>query len=177
MRVFVRFLAGVLLTGGALYMGAATADSAPCTLGPPAQDTRVWTGDFNGDGVIDRLWTLPPAAARPAAGREWARDPWRDRQRPFDPAAMALVLALGGGTPSAACTVIQNRRFFATPIWEEGDKPVHILSRNDPAALAWRQFARRWRGDGILLGTEAGVDVLLYWDGRRYRIAYASEAP
>lgn len=90
---------------------------------------------------------------------------------------MALVLASGGGKPSAACTLIQNRRFFATPIWEEADKHVRILSRSDPEAQAWRRLARRWRGDGILLGTEAGVDVLLYRDGRRYRIAYASEAP
>lgn len=90
---------------------------------------------------------------------------------------MALVLASGGGTPSAACTVIQNRRFFATPIWEADDKPVRILRRSDPEAQAWRRVARHWRGDGILLGTEAGVDVLLYRDGRRYRIAYGSEAP
>jgi len=55
---------------------------------------------------------------------------------------MALVLASGGGTPSAACTVIQNRRFFATPIWEEGDKPVRILPRSDPAAQLFDRFLR-----------------------------------
>ncbi len=175
MTVCARLLAGMLL--GVSVVCVAAGGSAPCELGPSAQAPRVWTGDFDGDGVADRLWVLPPATARPAAGKEWTRDPWRDRQQRFDPAAMALVLASGGGTPSAACTVIQNRRFFATPIWEEGDKPVRILPRSDPAAQAWRPQARHWRGDGILLGTEAGVDVLLYRDGRRYRIAYGSEVP
>jgi hypothetical protein len=166
-----------LLLVSVLFVTAAAADSAPCGLGAPEQKARVWSGDFDGDGVADRLWIVPPATARPAARRQLARDPWRDRQQAFDPAAMALVLESGGGTPSAACIVIQNRRFFATPIWDADDKPVRILRRSDPEAQAWRRVARHWRGDGILLGTEAGVDVLLYRDGRRYRIAYGSEAP
>jgi hypothetical protein len=166
-----------LLVLSALLAAAAAAAASPCTLGPPAPEARVWSGDFDGDGVADRLWILPPAAARPAARREWVRDPWRSRQQAYDPAVMALVLAAGGARSSAACIVIQNRRFFATPIWEGGDKPVRILPRSDPEAQGWRQVARHWRGDGILLGTEAGVDVLLYRDGRRYRIAYGSEAP
>jgi hypothetical protein len=37
--------------------------------------------------------------------------------------------------------------------------------------------ARGWRGDGVLLGTEAGIDILLYWDGRQPRIAQRNEAP
>lgn len=166
-----------LLLVSVLFGTVAAADSAPCALGPPVQAQRVWSGDFDGDGAVDRLWIVPPASARPVVRRQFARDPWRDRLQVFDPAAMALVLASGGRTPSAACTVIQNQRFFATPIWEAGDKPVRILRHSDPEAQAWRRVARHWRGDGILLGTEAGVDVLLYRDGRRYRIAYGSEAP
>lgn len=166
-----------LLMVSVLFAGSAVAASTPCALGPPTPGARVWRGDFDGDGVADRLWILPPATVRPAARREWVRDPWRNRQQAFDPAVMALVLAAGGGMPSAGCTVIQNRRFFATPIWEEAAKPVRILPRSDPEAQAWRQVVRHWRGDGILLGTEAGVEVLLYRDGRRYRIAYGREAP
>lgn len=178
MKECARLLAGLLLGVSVWCAGAAAgADLARCELGPSVQVPQVWSGDFDGDGVADRLWILPPSASQPAGRREWARDPWRDRQRRFDPAMMALVLASGRGTPSTPCTLIQNRRFFATPIWEETDKPVRILSRSDPAAQAWRRLARRWRGDGILLGTEAGVDVLLYWDGQRYRIAYGSEVP
>ncbi|WP_298620718.1 hypothetical protein [uncultured Zoogloea sp.] len=38
-------------------------------------------------------------------------------------------------------------------------------------------LSRRWKGDGVLLGTEAGPDVLLYWNGRRWWVAQGSEAP
>lgn len=185
MKFSRRLLAGLLLWGAASFSGATAAEPSRCEAGPPTPDAaapQVWSGDFDGDGVVDRLWILPPAKApdgRRGARqepREAVRDPWSDRLRPFDPAALTLVLA-SGGTSAAGCRVVQNRRFFATPIWEEGDKPVRVLLRSDPAARAWRQVARGWRGDGILLGTEAGVDVLLYWDGRRLQIAVPSEAP
>ena len=33
------------------------------------------------------------------------------------------------------------------------------------------------KGDGIELGTEAGIDILLYWDGKRWKIFAPEEDP
>lgn len=162
-----------LVTG--LMAGCALAAS-PCELGPPRQgerEGRSLEADFDGNGRMDRLWLLPAASQPEARGR--AVDPWRRQLRPFDPAALALVIDRGRG--GAGCLLIQNRRFFATPIWEEGPSPVQILPRHSAPARAWLRAARGWRGDAVLLGTEAGVDILLYWDGRQPRIAQRNEAP
>jgi len=172
MRQAARWLVGVLLVAGAGCVSPAAAASSRCAEGPGA--ARVWAGDFDGDGNADRLWLQPPGG--PARGVEWVRDPWKDRQRRLDAGVPALVLA-HGGTPAGRCTLIQHRSFFSTPIWEEGDPSLSVLPRADGAAKDWRRVTRGWRGDGILLGTEAGVDVLLYWDGRRYRIAYSGDVP
>jgi len=159
----------------ACLMAVSALAASPCELGPPRQgdhEARSLEVDFDGNGRMDRLWLLPAASQPAARGR--SVDPWRRLQRPFDPAAPALVIDRGR---AGDCLLIQTRRFFATPIWEEGEAPVHILKRSSAPTRAWRKVARGWRGDGILLGTEAGIDILLYWDGRQPRIAQRNEAP
>jgi len=46
-----------------------------------------------------------------------------------------------------------------------------------PPIKDWPRISRRWKGDGVLLGTEAGPDVLLYWNGKRWWVAQGTEAP
>lgn len=163
-------LAGWLLTGPLLA-------ASPCESGPPAAagagQAVVLQLDFDGDGRQDRAWFLPAGAVPEVRGR--ATDPWRRVQRPPDPQTAMLVVDRGRG--SAACVLIQNRRFFATPIWEDGPPPVGVLQRSSAQARTWRGMTRGWRGEGVLLGTEAGVDLLLYWDGRQPRIAQGRDLP
>lgn len=167
MRKALAALAALLATAPAV------ASTALCDAGPPrinGEPARVWHGDFDGDGRIDRLWLLPPGHAPRL--NEMASDPWTGFRRRFEPRAQVLVIAHG-----RHCSLIQKPRFFATPIWQAAEPPLSILPRSSPARAEWPRFSRRWRGDGVLLGTEAGVDVLLYLDGRRWRIGQRPEEP
>lgn len=168
----MRRLLGIVLAlaGGLLALHVAAA--SPCETRPPAQadNAAPWIADFDGDGRPDRLWLLPPGS-RPG-DRSMVSDPWRRARQPLDPDVLALVVDRG-----ERCLLIQNRRFFATPIWEAGAPLLRVLARGSSAARPWRSVARGWRGDGVLLGTEAGVELLLYWDGRRPRIALGRDAP
>lgn len=163
----------VLVLAGWLLAGPLLAAS-PCESGPPAAaEGALLQLDFDGDGRQDRAWFLPAGALPDARGR--ATDPWRRVQRPLDSQTAMLVVDRGRG--SAACVLIQNRRFFATPIWEDGPPPVGVLQRSSAQARTWRGMTRGWRGEGVLLGTEAGLDLLLYWDGRQPRIAQGRDLP
>lgn len=142
--------------------------ATPCQVGPPA-GTQVLTGDFDGDGVADRLWVRRQSrAALPAL----AWDPWNSRLRRNAGVAFMLVI-----DRRDACTLIQNRRFFSTPIWQDSPAPLQVLPHDAPQGESWKTVAPRWRGDGILLGSEAGIDILLYWDGRRFRVVHSDDTP
>ena len=154
--------------------GAALATPSLCDAGPPTYNGtpgKVWEGDFDGDRKPDRLWVLPPGHA-PGAVADRASDPWSGFRRRFDHTLLTIVIAHG-----RQCSLIQKQRHFATPIWDEDDKPIRILLRSDPAIKDWPRLSRRWKGDAVLLGTEAGIDVLLYWNGKRWWVAQRDETP
>jgi len=167
-RLALAFIASLAASGAAL------AAPSLCEAGPPTyngQPSKVWEGDFDADGKPDRLWVLPPGTiSTPVADR--ASDPWSGFRRRFEPGLLTIVIAHG-----RYCDLIQKPRFFATPLWEEDDKPLKLLLRSDPAIKDWPRISRRWKGDGVLLGTEAGPDVLMYWNGRRWWVAQGTEAP
>lgn len=160
-----------LLYGGLaalMTISVPTYAATPCKAGPP-DGSSVLTGDFDGDGTPDRLWVRRQSrAAIPAL----AWDPWRARLRRNAGVAFMLVVDRHAG-----CTLIQNRRFFSTPIWQESPAPLQVLPQDAPQAESWRALVPRWQGDGILLGSEAGIDILLYWDGRRFRVRHSYDTP
>lgn len=163
----------VLLLGGLLCCGGGLAGASACADAPAG----ALSGDVDGDGRPDRVWMQPAGAG--LAGRARAYDPWRGQVRAAERGRPTLVVAWGRPVVAGgACALVQNRRFFSTPIWDADPPPLALLARAAPEArvFAGRQTLR-WRGDGILLGTEAGVDILLYWDGRRFRIAHSGELP
>jgi hypothetical protein len=55
----------------------------------------------------------------------------------------------------------------------QGTRP----DRSDPDYAQWKRAVPQLRADAVLLGTEAGVDPILYWDAGAYRVRLAKEAP
>lgn len=159
-----------LLLGGLLCGGCGLARASACADAPAG----ALSGDLDGDGRLDRVWMQLAGG-----GRARAYDPWRGQVRAAERGRPTLVVAWGRPmVAGGACALVQNRRFFSTPIWDADPPPLALLARAAPEARAFAgPQTLRWRGDGILLGTEAGVDILLYWDGRRFRIAYSGDEP
>ena len=62
-------------------------------------------------------------------------------------------------------------------MWSEKPLPLKIIRTKDRAYAAWKKSAPAMKGDGIELGTEAGIDILLYWDGKRWRVHEPAEVP
>jgi hypothetical protein len=72
--------------------------------------------------------------------------------------------------------LVHDAEFFRTPSWLESKPPLRVISKKDKRYAAWKKQVPALRGDAIELGTEAGIDILLYWEGR-WRLFWPDEEP
>lgn len=130
--------------------------------------------DFDGDGVADEFEVT--REAEKVAGNPGVRavNLWQSRGSAREtPKGLGLVVRL---TRAPQTFLFYDGDFFSTPIWMNGNAPARVISKNDPDYSAWKKQVRALTGDAIELGTEAGIDILLYWDGR-WRLFWPNEEP
>jgi hypothetical protein len=130
--------------------------------------------DFDGDGVADQ-YTVTRAAEKVAkeAGVKVA-DPWEKvlkSKKP--PKGLGLVITLSR-TPQKF--LLHDAEFFDTPMWTEGKAAPRVITKKDKQYKDWKKQVPALKGDAIELGTEAGIDILLYWDGR-WQLFWPDEEP
>lgn len=149
----------------------------------PATDHKPYffTGDFNGDARADLLVLVRVNNSGGNLAREVRRlNPWGYNKT--QPSALALAIVHGSAagwdteTPLARF-IVGDKDFFSTPIWTgTSDTPMSLkkkrLTKGQRSGLP-----RLAKGDAVALGTEAGIDILLYWDGKTYRIFEPNEEP
>ncbi|MGH9580551.1 MAG: hypothetical protein ACRD2R_06115, partial [Terriglobales bacterium] len=73
--------------------------------------------------------------------------------------------------------LLHDDDFFGSPIWHEKMRPLAVLKKGGNDFGAWRRDVPKLKGDALLLGTEAGIDILLYWDGESYALYWPNEEP
>ncbi len=67
--------------------------------------------------------------------------------------------------------------------WQKGikPKPIWVLKKGSNLAVnrvkysSWLKEFPALKGDAIIMGTEAGIDILLYWNGKTYEIHWPME--
>ena len=127
--------------------------------------------DFDGDGVADEFSTTRDAAKVARDPKVRVVDPWHQEKQ--SPKGFGLVVRLSR-TPQTF--LLFDAEFFKTPSWNEGKPPVRVVTKKDKAYAGWKKQVPGLKGDAIELGTEAGIDILLYWDGR-WRLFWPKEEP
>src|SRR4051812_44722041 len=127
--------------------------------------------DLDGDGVADQLKVTREAekVARESGVR--LANPWKTSKKA--PAGFGLVIQL---TRAPQKFLVHDPEFFDTPMWKEGKEAPRVITKKDKAYAGWKKQVPALRGDAIQLGTEAGIDILLYWDGR-WRLFWPKEEP
>src|SRR5213078_1613185 len=90
-------------------------------------------------------------------------NPWHERSSSQSPKGVGLVIRL---SKSPRTYLLHDVEFFKTPSWTEGKAPARIVTSKDKGYASWKKQVPSLRFDAIELGTEAGIDILLYWDGR-----------
>jgi hypothetical protein len=134
----------------------------------------ITAADFDGDGVADE-YTVTREADKVAKepGVKLA-NPWQEViSAKKSPKGFGLIIRL---TRTPQKFLVHNAEFFDTPMWNEGKPPCRVITKKEKQYRDWKRQVPGLRGDAIELGTEAGIDILLYWDGR-WRLFWPDEEP
>jgi hypothetical protein len=129
--------------------------------------------DFDGDGVADEF-TVTHEAEKVAkeAGVRLA-NPWLEvRKSNKSPKGLGLVIRLSR-LPQKF--LVHDAEFFGSPMWAD-DRYIRVITKKDPLYKTWKKSVPGMKNDAVQLSTEAGIDILLYWDGR-WRLFWPNEEP
>lgn len=130
--------------------------------------------DFDGDGVPDEFKVTREAEKVAKEPGVRLVNPWQERgAKAKSPKGVGLVVRL---TRTPQKFLVHDAEFFRTPSWTQGEPPLRVISKKDKQYAEWKKQVPALRGDAIELGTEAGIDILLYWDGR-WRLFSPDEEP
>src|ERR1041385_5822814 len=135
---------------------------------------KCFAADFDGDGLADEFAITRTAETVAKETGVRVVNPWHEKQSSSQSAeGLGLVIRLSRAPQKY---LLHDAEFFRTPIWKEGTPPVHVITKKDKGYAAWKKQVPALRADAIELGTEAGIDILLYWDGR-WRLFWPKEEP
>ncbi len=73
--------------------------------------------------------------------------------------------------------LLHDSSYFATPMWNSDSLPIRILKKNYKEFNEWKKTIPELNSDAIILGTEAGIDILLYWNGYEFNLFWPDEEP
>lgn len=184
-----RVLPLLLLAGSIATQALAGADDVPAQFGPRVTASERFqapfaTGDFDGDGKPDSLYLVSIRSAAPGItlngdvtvlGGLFGREALGDR-----PEGLALAVLLASGKGKFLLTGYDGEGttgFFESPIWSEPEPPLAVAKRGSADFAAFQRQEPHISQDIMVVGTEAGIDMALYWTGRSFALFEPAEEP
>lgn len=133
--------------------------------------------DINGDGIADYLFILE-ATHKSSLCDDCIKQGLRGQNPSYNPQKQ-IVLGLQlshmeANQKTYVKHVIHNSSFFSTPIWQQKPYPISIVKADDMGDVS---DAIAPAGDLIALGTEAGIDIYLYWKNDSLQLYEPDEEP
>ena len=121
--------------------------------------TYVRILDLHWNGGSDTLYTVS-LLGRPLPESVEVYDPWFDAPVAEGGEDLALLFA---EQSTGRRFVVHDSLFFSSPIWSAQEiLPLRIIRRGTEEYQYWAVNAEGLEGDGVALGTEAGIDVLVF---------------
>ena len=131
--------------------------------------------DFDGDGVADEFTITRDAAKAARDPNVRLANPWEEILRTKQPPkGLGLIVRLSRVSRNY---LVHDPEFFSSPMWLEGKPAVEVITKQDRRYRIWKKEVPALKGDAIQLGTEAGIDILLYWDGKTWCLCWPDEEP
>jgi hypothetical protein len=138
-----------------------------------ARAATAVAADFDGDGVADEF-TITREADKVAkeAGVKLA-NPWQEvKSSTKFPKGLGLVIRLSRASQKF---LVHDAEFFSSPMWAD-NRYIRVITKKDALYKSWKKRVPAMKADAVQLSTEAGIDILLYWDGQ-WRLFWPDEEP
>ncbi len=132
----------------------------------------VRAADFDGDSVADEFKITHDAAKAAQEPGVLAVNPWKQTAKPSRDLGFIVRLS-----STAKTYLLHDHEFLSTPAWKEQKPPVETIAKTDKRYRDWKKQVPALKGDAIQLGTEAGIDILLFWNGKQWRLFWPKEEP
>jgi len=158
--------------------GNSNPDRFGMEIKPVCNDANCYkTLDFNGDNQIDTLFILD-YKKQSEIRKEcnivkigYSEEPFKN----INQLLLGIVLA-SSAQNGKKLFVLYNQGLFSTPIWEKPYNVVNVIKSNDVPQEV-RTLRMNEAADIVALGTEAGIDIYLYWDGKKFTVFEPDEEP
>jgi hypothetical protein len=137
------------------------------------KNPNKWQGDFDGDGKPDALQVVAISPNFQRSEQIQMLNFW-DKAAPRLPQPLALSIQHSNDRKEF---IVYANTYFQSPIWTAAQLPLEVIQRGTPIHRLWQKQVKTLKGDAIVIGTEAGIDTLLYWDGKTYRLYVPPEQP
>jgi hypothetical protein len=135
--------------------------------------TRGLAADFDGDGVADEFTVTHEAEEIAKEAGVQLANPWQEvRKSKKSPKGLGLVIRLSR-VPQKF--LVHDAEFFSSPMWAD-ERYIRVITKKDPLYKTWKKSVPAMKNEAIQLSTEAGIDILLYWNGL-WRLFWPDEEP
>ncbi len=141
------------------------------------------SGDFDGDGKPDAAYlvTVAPAAKNKAFAANVSLVDSLFGTPPLGSHGESLALAIALSSNQRRFLIASygegGSGYFDSPIWKSKPLPLSVATRGSKAFRGFAKQDGHIRNDVVVLGTEAGIDTALYWDGRKFVLFSPPEEP
>jgi len=144
----------------------------------------LFTGDFDGDGTPDAAYlvTILPESAQDklagdvtVIGTQFGREPLGSRGE-----ALALAIVQKSGWQKYLLTGYDGEGvsdFFGSPMWGSLPPPIDVARRGSKPFRTFQAEEPGIKHDILVVGTEAGIDTALFWNGQSYVLFSPAEEP
>lgn len=171
------YFASVLIVGVAFGALPALADTKPSSICKMMDSDDVCAGpmmfDFDGDGVADSATLVVGGPIAVSPGVTVISSLWGPKAK--DTKGGALLVRLG--KTNRSFLLIDQSGFFDTPIWHQKPLPLEVAKRGSKAFKEFQSQEKRIKNDILVIGTEAGIDTALYWNGKTFALFAPAEEP
>lgn len=149
----------------------------------PGYPKAYVSADFDGDRKPDavHLVTIAPASRDKTLAKDvttidtlWGTPPLGNHGEAL---ALAIVLSSGKKRFLIASYGENGSGYFDSPIWQSKPLPIDLAPRGSKTFREFAKQEKRIKNDVLVLGTEAGIDTALYWDGMKFVLFAPPEEP